>query len=65
MEEKKELISKIGTQIDGAESYLRTLRNKETDNLNRLNLEIIEDSMATLRHWLEVYNYNLNFDRGA
>lgn len=65
MEEKKELISKIGTQIDGAESYLRTLKNKETDNLNRLNLEIIEDSMATLRHWLEVYNYNLNFDRGA
>lgn len=65
MEEKKVLISQIGTQIDGAESYLRTLKDKETDSLNRLNLEIVEDSMSTLRHWLEVYNYNLDYDRGA
>ena len=65
MEEKKVLISQIGTQIDGAESYLRALKDKEKDSLNRLNLEIVEDSIATLRHWLEVYNYNLDYDRGA
>ena len=65
MEEKKVLISQIGTQIDGVESYLRTLKDKEKDSLNRLNLEIVEDSMATLRHWLEVYQYNLDYEREA
>ncbi len=60
MEEKKELISKIGTQIDGAEWYLREVKDKEKDSLNRLNLEIVEDTLCTLRHWLEVYLYNLD-----
>ena len=44
MEEKKELISKIGTQIDGAECYLREVKDKEKDSLNRLNLEIVEEA---------------------
>lgn len=65
MEEKKVLISQIGTQIDGAESYLRTLKDLEKNDLNKMDLEIAEACVATVRHWLEVYQYNLDYDREA
>ena len=65
MEEKKVLISQIGTQLDGAESYLITLKDLEKNDLNKMDLEIVEACMVTVRHWLEVYQYNLDYDREA
>ena len=65
MEEKKELISKISTQLDGVESYLRTLKDLEETEFNRMDLKIAEACVGTVRNWLEVYRHNLGYDREA
>lgn len=59
MEEKKELISKIGTQIDGAEAYLRQLRDIENNKVGRFQLAAAELNLGRAREMFELYLHDI------
>lgn len=58
MEEKKDLIKKIGTRIDEVKVYLQELLAVEDDNITKTYLVATEMELERTEHIFEIYTRN-------
>jgi len=58
MEEKKDLIKKIGTRIDEVKVYLQELLAVDDDNIAKTYLVATEMELERTEHIFEIYTRN-------